>query len=64
MIEDAVVTNVTQNVITLTVVILSIYPVVYICRSMIDFVAKAFSNINTDKIFKSIKFKSNKDVTE
>lgn len=64
MIDDSIVLNVTQNVITLTFVIISIYPVVYICRSMINFVTQAFSSINTDKVFKSIKFKSNKDLTE
>ena len=51
-IDDSIIINVTQNVVTLTFVILSIYPVVYICRSMIQFVSKAFNSINPDNALK------------
>ncbi|MEG6614123.1 hypothetical protein V6C42_14845 [Pseudoclostridium thermosuccinogenes] len=54
-IADDIVINVVQNVFTITFVIFSIYPVVYICRSMIGFVSKAFSNMNPDKAFKMPK---------
>ncbi|MEM0173429.1 MAG: hypothetical protein QXI16_02865 [Sulfolobaceae archaeon] len=47
-IESAII-EVTTNIFIITSVILSIYPVVYIIRSMIQFVAKAFNNIDPKK---------------
>ena len=48
MIESAIM-EVTTNIFILTVVILSVYPVVYIIRSMIQFVSRAFNSINVKK---------------
>jgi len=63
-ITDDIVINVVQNVFTLTFVIFSIYPVVYICRSMIGFVSKAFNSMNPDKVFKMQKINLGKKESE
>ena len=49
---DDLIISVTQNVFLLTFVMLTAYPVIYIIRSMVDFVSRAFSSININKIFK------------
>ena len=55
MIDDALTINVVQNVFTIAFVILSLYPVVYIVRSMINFASKAFSQINVEKAFMKLQ---------
>lgn len=55
-IENAII-EVTTNVFILTAVILSVYPVIYIIRSMIQFVSKAFNAIDVKKF---ISFNYNK----
>lgn len=54
MIDDATTANVVQNVFTILVILLTLYPVTYIIRSMINFASKAFSQINVGKAFMKI----------
>ena len=44
--------EVIRNVFLITFVLLTVYPVIYIVRSMVDFITKAFSHININKVFK------------
>lgn len=53
MIDNELVKEVMNNVALITIIIISTYPVIYIIRSMVDFIQKAFRNINVDKVFKS-----------
>jgi hypothetical protein len=50
-ISDDVIVNVMTNVLSITIILLSVYPVLYIIRSMIDFIATAFDGIDTKDIF-------------
>lgn len=54
MISDEIVLNVTQNVITITFVLFSVFPVIYIVRSMIDFICTAFDDLDIDTVFGGI----------
>jgi len=53
MIDNELVKEITNNVALMTIVIISTYPVIYIIRSMVDIIQKAFRHINVDKVFKS-----------
>lgn len=53
MIDNVYVKEVVNNVAIMTIIIISTYPVIYIIRSMVDFIQKAFRYINVDKVFKS-----------
>lgn len=56
-IDDQVVINVTQHVFSLSFIIVSLYPVMYIVDKMIGFVTHAFGNIRLDKKLDLDEFK-------
>lgn len=49
-ISEEIVANVTTNVVHITLILFSLYPVMFIIRSMVNFVAKAFSRIDPSKV--------------
>lgn len=49
--DDEIFLSVMKNVFLITFTLMSVYPVVYIVRSMIDFASRAFSNIDTRMMF-------------
>lgn len=55
-IADDIITNVTSNVITITIALLAVYPVIFIVRNMIKFVSTAFMQIDVKTAFKVPSF--------
>lgn len=51
MISDSVFISVSEIMIGMTVIIMALYPVLYIVRSMVEFVSKAFSHIDIKKVW-------------